>query len=435
MQFQSYLLGLAAGLLVMVVGFGLANRISEEHAAEYRAQVLRLSAQQGYLLRREIDRSLAAASALAAVLQETDGQFAEFDGLAAQLMDTFGSVSSVQLAPNGVIRAAYPPGIAAQVVGMDLMADPRGKQAVTRAIIERRLALAGPLDLSTGARGWVAYRPVFVTDSGGQEHFWGLALVVMTLEDLISATGIDRFDRSGYDFALTHLPDNGGEPTVFLRSTIAPVEPVEIPLDVPNGRWTLAVAPEGGWPEPGAFGPDRALILALAGLVGYIVFEVLRRPQQLREQIARRTHELADANLRLLHEVTSRETAQAALTSVLDAVGDGVVATNESGRIIMANRQIETIFGHRPDEVLGKRLGDLLPTYAPAPAIGNSIQGSKDFGEPNRLPLGCRVETTGRHKSGRRFPVEVYIAETVIGGKVHYTASVRDITRQKELER
>src|SRR5690606_6844956 len=102
-------------------------------------------------------------------------------------------------------------------------------------------------------------------------------LVMVTLKDLISATGIDRFDRSGYDFALTHVPNNGGELTLFLRSTVAPVDPVEIPLDMPNGRWILAVAPEGGWPRPHNLDLGRTLVLALASLVGYIVYEVLRR--------------------------------------------------------------------------------------------------------------------------------------------------------------
>src|SRR5690554_340988 len=121
MRIHSSLLGLAAGLLVLVAGFGWANRISEEYVAEHRAQVLRLGVQQGYLLRREIDRSLAATTTLAAVLQETNGQFNEFDGLAARLMETFGGVSSIQLAPNGVIRTAYPPSVAERVIGIDLM--------------------------------------------------------------------------------------------------------------------------------------------------------------------------------------------------------------------------------------------------------------------------------------------------------------------------
>ena len=51
MRFKSYLLGFITALLVMAAGLGLMNRLDEQNLIEHRAQVLRLGAQQGYLLR------------------------------------------------------------------------------------------------------------------------------------------------------------------------------------------------------------------------------------------------------------------------------------------------------------------------------------------------------------------------------------------------
>jgi PAS domain S-box-containing protein len=434
-RFQPLLFGIIAALVVLALGVYTVNRLETQRVAERREAVLRIATAQAVDLQRQIDRSLAATSALAAVLHQTNGELADFDSMARQLLEFYAGISAIELAPDNVIRFAYPPIPNDAAIGANLMSEARRSSNIARAVRERVATFAGPVDLIRGGKGLVGYRPVFVIGNDDRERYWGLAIVVVTLEDFARAAGLNRLADSHYAYRLSQ--SEGGGEEAFLRSDVLPQNGVAVPFAVPNGEWVLEMAPAAGWPKSIAYGLEIALVVALAALSGYLIYEVQLRPQKLRAEIGRRTQELATTNRRLQAEVVERKqaehalhTAQDALRSVLNTVGDGVLATDDTGKIQMANRQIERIFGYRAEEVLGMHLDSLISAEGLYQGLFDPIGAVPPFNS-----VGQRFEAIGSHRSGKVFPVEVYIAETLIGDRVHFTASVRDITRQKELER
>lgn len=49
------------------------------------------------------------------------------------------------------------------------------------------------------------------------------------------------------------------------------------------------------------------------------------------------------------------------LAHILACVGDGLVVTDESGRITLYNATAEPLFGYSAEEVLGRRVEVLIP--------------------------------------------------------------------------
>ncbi len=132
------------------------------------------------------------------------------------------------------------------------------------------------------------------------------------------------------------------------------------------------------------------------------------------------------------HDVTRRKQAEDALTSVLDTVGDSVIVADEDGEIVMANRQVEDVFGYWPDELVGRNILELAaPHLVAAGEVGMArFQVSGEGPVFNR-----RLQMEGLHRSGRIFPVEVFVGKTQIGGLPHFTASIRDVTQDRDLEK
>lgn len=119
--------------------------------------------------------------------------------------------------------------------------------------------------------------------------------------------------------------------------------------------------------------------------------------------------------------------------SVLDTVAEGILTFDENGRIVIINQELLTIWGYEEDELVGDNIQRL---FSPKGAAvfefdlnpnGALVAGIRDI-------LGKTIEIEGQRKNGRRFPLEVRIAETQVGDRTWYTAAVSDITDRKRAE-
>lgn len=117
------------------------------------------------------------------------------------------------------------------------------------------------------------------------------------------------------------------------------------------------------------------------------------------------------------------------LAAVLETVGEGIVAIDSGGTVIMVNREFENIWGYERDEIIGRDLTILMPEkYRGAHKAG--IKRYLDTREA--VVLGRRLELEGLRKNGSVFPLEIRITETEINGILFFTAVVRDLTDIKK---
>ncbi len=120
------------------------------------------------------------------------------------------------------------------------------------------------------------------------------------------------------------------------------------------------------------------------------------------------------------------------LHGIVESATDAIVAIDERHRIILYNLAAENIFGYKVEEALGQDLGLLLP---PQVALKHR-KYVEEFLKTGRSPvLGRIMEGKARRKNGEIFPVQISRSASRINGHWVFTAIVRDMSAQKEMER
>jgi PAS domain S-box-containing protein len=120
--------------------------------------------------------------------------------------------------------------------------------------------------------------------------------------------------------------------------------------------------------------------------------------------------------------------SEARKRAMLEAAIDAVITIDHTGVIVEVNAATEQVFGHTPDALVGRELGEVL-----VPASLRAKHRAGLAGGSGKL-IGRRVETTGLHADGREMPVELTITRIDVPGPPMYTGYVRDITERVERE-
>jgi len=125
--------------------------------------------------------------------------------------------------------------------------------------------------------------------------------------------------------------------------------------------------------------------------------------------------------------------SEALKAAVVNGALDAVVAIDTEHRIVEFNPAAERIFGHRRDAVLGMSVVDVL---IPPEHVAAHTAGMRHYLETGEHGvLGRRVEVDAMGADGWRIPVELTITETSAAGRRLFTASIRDISDRKRMER
>jgi len=122
---------------------------------------------------------------------------------------------------------------------------------------------------------------------------------------------------------------------------------------------------------------------------------------------------------------------QMRLSSVLNTIGDAIITINKDSNIVMVNPAFERIWGHSKDNVVGKKLEEMMPEkYRDSHKAG--LERYLSTGVENVINQNLELEAL--HASGTVFPIEIHISETRINDDLFFTAAIRDITQRKKIE-
>ena len=116
---------------------------------------------------------------------------------------------------------------------------------------------------------------------------------------------------------------------------------------------------------------------------------------------------------------------------LLESTPDAIIMANESGRIVLANSQAETLFGYGRGELLGQLVELLLPGRYRGGHVGHR---SGYFAQPRTRSMGAGLELYGLRKDGREFPVEVSLSPLRTDEGTLVMSAIRDISEQKRAE-
>jgi PAS domain S-box-containing protein len=135
----------------------------------------------------------------------------------------------------------------------------------------------------------------------------------------------------------------------------------------------------------------------------------------------------------IARDITNYKRAEAALVeskeqlaSVIGAITDGIITTNEDLLIIVFNRAAESLFRCSAAEAIGQPIERFIPGCFNAAYRDDGHALDKTTVKPD--PTGSRRLTIGRRADGEEFPLEASISQVEVGAKKLYTIIHREST-------
>jgi PAS domain S-box-containing protein len=116
--------------------------------------------------------------------------------------------------------------------------------------------------------------------------------------------------------------------------------------------------------------------------------------------------------------------------SFFDAAPDAMLVVDDQGRMILANRQVERLFGYSASELPGQNFRVLVPSRFGAGQYGQQPD-SLDRSPPG-WPAG--LDTYGVRKDGTEFPVEIRVIPLPSPDKILVIGAIRDATVRQRTE-
>jgi PAS domain S-box-containing protein len=155
--------------------------------------------------------------------------------------------------------------------------------------------------------------------------------------------------------------------------------------------------------------------------------------EKLEEKIHKQNKALTRTNLSLMKKVEELRRSryqllerEAKLNSIFNASVEGIITIDMSDIIVSANAAVETIFGYKPEELIGCNINKLMQSSPREMHYCNE--------SPTAQPEGQIKETEGIHKNGYSVPLDMSIAEYPIEKISYFTCIVRDVSLRKHRE-
>ena len=105
----------------------------------------------------------------------------------------------------------------------------------------------------------------------------------------------------------------------------------------------------------------------------------------------------------------------------------GIIVVNQSGDITNANPFLLTLFGYEEDELLGRKIEDLIPTRFHHNHLHHREAYNKN---PKTRAMGIGMELFGKKKDGTEFSVEVSLSNYETNGEKYAFAFITDNTHR-----
>lgn len=196
----------------------------------------------GVLMTR-LDTARNVTEALKWMVIDNNGHINNFESASANMFTD--DMTSIQLAPNGVVTLVYPEE-GNEEGKIDLLADPKCGPVAYMSIKRCSMTVQGPYDLRQGGRGLVIRTPIFLND---RTNFWGFSVVIIKTPKFFHET-VGIMDTLGYNYCLSkEVTPLDKTMTPISCSDVIPDDPVSYSFTWGDCLWKLDIEPKAGWAD------------------------------------------------------------------------------------------------------------------------------------------------------------------------------------------
>src|ERR1044071_5172063 len=116
------------------------------------------------------------------------------------------------------------------------------------------------------------------------------------------------------------------------------------------------------------------------------------------------------------------------LNALFEHATEGIIISNQSGKIIKANPSSERLFGYKNGELLGKTIEDLVPRKYKEKHEKHREGFNRN---PHARAMGQNMDLHARRKDDSEFPVEISLSYYKQNDEMLVIACIIDITERK----
>ncbi|MEC5400015.1 sensor histidine kinase [Uliginosibacterium sp. H1] len=134
-------------------------------------------------------------------------------------------------------------------------------------------------------------------------------------------------------------------------------------------------------------------------------------------------------------DISDRKSSEEALRlseerfrAVVEVAPDGMAMVNRDGRIVLVNRGLERMFGHRREEMIGQPVEMLMPDRYRD--MHHGLRSSY-LRSPTTRDMAGRRELFALRRDGSEFPVEIGLNALQTADGMHVLATIVDVTKRK----
>lgn len=402
--------------LLSLVIYNLLTLESEKE----RAQVYTMAANYSYDIKFNLDRALSSTYTLQALVTQNDGEFIRnFEEVARDILPSYPGVIELAIAPRGIIQQVAPLYGNEKALGLNLFEAKTQNKESFLARYSGKLTLAGPLELVQGGIGLVGRLPIF-EDRANSESFWGFALAVIRISEILDHSKMAQLEHDGLSYSVWRIhPDSREKQMIFQSEHTTLIDPVEYTFDVPNGSWTITLAPTKGWGSPMIFMLRELIALVFALMLGYLAklfIELKLAKVALESKVIQTTGE---------KNILERQ-----FEVLLDAIPDLIWLKDPNGVYLFCNRAFERLFGAKEKEIVGKSDYDFVE-YQLADFFRTHDILAMDAKEPVRNEEELSFKEDGYNGLFETIKTPVYDQKSQLLGVLGIS---RDITARRENE-
>ena len=239
------ILGIAATVFLGYESYRYqAKTLRHDAYAECKAKVGRLE--------NEMNSYLQAADALELVVEDRMGIPRDFHTIGERLLEENPAITSIQLAPDGVVSYIYP--IKGHVSDMvDLFKDNDWKKIAEYTRDTGETTFEGPVELRQGGTGIIIRNPIYLDQKGRAEfetkhNFWGFAIVTVDVP-LVFHDALSSLKDMGYDYYLEKNDPKTDQMKMVLSTRGIGLEEdaVSSGFQIGGCAFRLYIRPEHGW--------------------------------------------------------------------------------------------------------------------------------------------------------------------------------------------